>query len=252
MSARKTPASKPATKKAAAKKAPAKKAAGERISRRKLAAERPDGRKKRNITTQGGHVPRELIDPAFLSEADMAKRETFAQAYVAHGNIADAAEAAGYNGKNRQSLTVMGLRLYQEPWVKSRIQEIRDDLLHELKITQRKVLGELARIGFVDIGSITDDDGDILPLHKISVDTRRAISSYKVKRSTFGEDGESVEREVRFESKSGALEKLGKHAGLFGKADDDAPGVAAEDFMRALGEGIARVIAGRRTIDHQP
>ena len=229
---------KPSAKKAIAKKAAPVKA--------------PTERKKRNLVKHGGHMPRELVDPDFLSEADMFKRELFAQAYVAHGNLADAAAAAGYKSEKRSSLARMGLDLHKEPWVQARIKEIREDMLHELKITQRKVLGELARIGFVDIGSITDDTGDILPLNKIDRDTRAAISSYKVKRSTFGEDGESIEREVKFESKQAALEKLGKHAGLFGKAEDNAPGVAAEDFMRALGEGIARVIAGRRTIEHNP
>lgn len=213
----------------------------------------PDSRAKQNIVTKRGrHAPRDLIDPAFLSEADMQKRELFAQAYVAHGNIGDAALAAGYSG-SRPVLRKSGYRIYCEPWVKARIEEIRKDLLSELRITQRKVLGELARIAFADIGNITDENGELLPLKSIDENTRRAISSYKTKRMSFGEDGESIEREVRFESKSAALEKLGKHTGLFGKADDNAPGVAAEDFMRALGEGIARVIAGRRTvIEHQP
>lgn len=235
-----------------ARKQPKANEAEKPVTKRELTAKAPDARRKQNITKMGRHARPSLVDPSFLSEADMQKRELFAQAYVAHGNIGDAAMAAGYKG-SRATLRTAGYRLYGEPWVKARIKEITADLLSELRITQRKVLGELARIGFYDIGNITSADGEILPLPEIPEETRRAISSYETKRMSFGEDGESIERKVRFESKQAALEKLGKHAGLFGKADDDAPGVAAEDFMRALGEGIARVIAGRRTvIEHQP
>lgn len=210
---------------------------------------RKDKRRKQNVVKRGQRLPAHLKDPEFMSEADLNLREVFAQAYVAHGKLAKAAEIAGYKG-NTRTLTTAGYRLINEPAVKARIDEIRDNVLQDLRITQKDVLGELVRIGFADIGEITDEQGDLLPLKQIPKDTRRAISSYKVKRTVFGEDGESIEKEVKFESKKAALDKLGQHAGLWNK-ENDKPGVSAEDFLRALMEGVARA-SQRRTIEHQP
>lgn len=233
----------------------AKKPAKVKATKREIAANAPDVRRRQNLTTHGRHIDPELVDPEFLSEADMAKREAFAQAFVALGTLTDAAQTAGYTG-TRQSLRKSGWRLYNEPWVKARIEEIRADLLAELRITQRSVLAELSRIGFADMGNVVDEHDRIKPLKDIHPDTRRALAKYKQTRRIImngdAEPIEEIETEVNFEGKTAALDKLGKHTGLFGKADDDGPGVAAEDFIRALGEGIARVIAGKRTIEHQP
>lgn len=223
-------------------------------SRRALQAAAPDKRRRQNVTTHGRAKPPALVDPAFLSQADMDKRERFAQAYVATGSLADAAETAGWNG-NRATLRKQGFKLYHEPWVKERIEAIKADLLAELRITQRSVLAELSRIGFADMAQVVDEHDRILPLKDIPLDARRALSKYKQTRRfiTQGEDQppiEEVETEVTFEGKTAALNKLGTYTGTFGKKDDDGAGVGAEDFIRALGEGIARVIHGRRIIEH--
>ncbi|MES2347042.1 MAG: terminase small subunit [Pseudomonadota bacterium] len=222
--------------------------------RKPPAAPKPKKRVKRGLTASQKKTGIRRIqpcdmDPAFQSDEDMHKREMFAQAYVAYGSLRKAAETAGFGGKPH-TLTIQGARLMAEPWVRDRVQRIKDDLLHELKITQRGVLAELARIGFADIRQIIDPaTGCLLPLEKIPVDTALALSSYKETTKTFGEMV-LVEKEVKFENKSAALEKLGKHAGLWVKDDDGRGGVNAEDFARALGEGIARVIAGKRTLQH--
>lgn len=213
-------------------------------------------RKRRNITSRKSGIrsiaPQDK-DPAFMSSEDMERRERFAQAYVAYGSITKAAETAGYGGTTA-SMRKSGSRLIQEPWVRDRIEQINTDLMDELKITQRGVLAELSRIGFADIGEITDPEThQIRPLRLIPKRTKAAISSYKTTTKTYGEGDEvvqSVESEVKFESKSNALEKLGRHAGLWPRDEGDRNGINPEDFARALGEGIARVINGRRTIEH--
>ena len=212
---------------------------------REIAKAAPDKRRRRNLTTNGKRIPAELKDPEFQSEADMAKRELFAQAYVAHGNLADAAQTAGWSG-NRASLRKAGFRLYGEPWVKARIEAIKADLLAELKITQRAVLAELARVGFADMGQVVDEHDRILPLAQMPAEARRALSKYKQTVRYLppvvegGEPIEEVKTEVELEGKTGALEKLGKHAGLWAKKDDEGSGLAADEFIQALAEGIAR------------
>ena len=235
---------------------------GSEPSGAKVKTKAPDKRERRKTPLTGRgktgltRVPPELVDPQFLSEADMAKRELFAQAYVANGRLGPAAAAAGYTGSNKV-LQTTGNRLYREPWVAARIKQINDDLLMEMKITQRSVLSELARIGFADMGEVVDENDRIRPLKDIPADTRRALSKYKQTRRVIdqGENRppvEEIETEVTFEGKSAALKDLGRHAGLWGKEDDAGRGISAEEFARALMEGIGRVIAGKRTIEHKP
>lgn len=216
----------------------------------------PKKRKRRNITSRKAGIKQIAPcdkDPAFMSSEDMQRRERFAQAYVAYGSLCKAAETAGYGGTSR-SLTKSGQRIIQEPWVRERIEQINADLLAELKITQRSVLAELSRIGFADMAEIVDPEtGNIRPLRSIPSDTRAAISKYKITTRTYDEGDkvvEAVESEVTFEGKIPALDKLGRHAGLWPRDEGDRDGINPEDFARALGEGIARVIQGKRTIEH--
>lgn len=214
----------------------------------------PPTRKRQNVTrgeTGLSRVPPEVKDPEFMSAADLHLRELFAQAFVAHGTLAKAAEAAGYTG-TPQSLRTAGYRLYHEPAVQARIKQVAANAVARLRITQDDVLAELSRIGFQDIGEITHPEtGELLPLRDIPEDTRRALSSYKITERIFGETT-VIEKEVKFENKSNALQQLGKHAGLWGKEDDAGPGIAAEEFLKALTEGMYRVANRARVIEHKP
>ena len=87
-----------------------------------------------------------------------------------------------------------------------------------------------------------DARGELLPLNEIDEDTRRALAGYKVVRKTFGEDGESVEREVKFISKGDALDKIGKHLGLWKSEAEDGK-FTADAFLRAMLEARERHLA---------
>ena len=175
-----------------------------------------------------------------VTEPELHRREAFAQAFVALGNATKAAERAGYTGKH---VKVTAGRLMAEPSVRARIAEIQRDVIRRIKVDQTTVLAELTRIAFADPGRIVDDRGELLPLNEIDEDTRRALGGYKVVRKTFGEDGESVEREVKFISKEAALDKLGKHLGLW-KAETDDGKFTAEAFVKAMLEARERVNRG--------
>lgn len=175
-----------------------------------------------------------------VTEPELLRREAFAQSYVACGTAVGAARKAGYTG-NRIAETAR--RLMAEPAVRARIAEIQRDVIRRIKVDQTTVLAELTRIAFADPGRIVDARGELLPLNEIDEDTRRALGGYKVVRKTFGEDGESVEKEVKFISKEAALDKLGKHLGLWkGEADDGK--FTAEAFVKAMLEARERVNRG--------
>lgn len=192
-------------------------------------------------------VPREAVDPDFLSDAELARREAFAAAYCAYGVLAKSAKSAGYKG-NDNTLRKQGWRLFGEPAVKARIDEIRADCLSELKITQRRVLGEYARIAFFDIGECFDPNGELRKMGDIPRDTRLALAGYKIVEKSFGEQGDSVEKDVKACSKIDALNKLGAHLKLFkdeGNAGS-AGEVSAETFLAVLLAAQNRVREGRR------
>ena len=76
-------------------------------------------------------------------------------------------------------------------------------------VSADRVLMELAKLAFVDIGDVADmETGEILP------DARKedtaAIASIKIKKLYNG-----TEREIRMVDRTRALELLGKHLGMF-------------------------------------
>lgn len=210
---------------------------------------------KRKRTARGGRFAKEDTEAAsdeeggldvvddhglvVVTEPELLRREAFAQAYVALGNATAAARRAGYTGDHVKKTAS---RLMGEPAVRARIAEVQRDLIRKIKVDQTTVLAELTRIAFADMGKIVDEHGELLPLNKIDEDTRRALGGYKVVRKTFGEDGESVEKEVKFIAKDAALDKLGKHLGLW-KADTEDGKFTAEAFLRAMLEARERHIA---------
>jgi phage terminase small subunit len=208
-------------------------------------AKAPPMRKRRAVplVKSGEDIPPDLVDPEFLTEGELLRRERFAQAYVLHGTLAKAAMEAGFQCTTVNSATVVGHRIYHEPAVRARIKEIQGQLVNRIGVTQERVLLELARVAFLDPGEVMDDLG-VRALHDIPEETRRVVASYKSKRRIIpGNEGapdmEEEEREVRFVSKDAALDKLSRYLGMYEKEKDDK-GLTTEDFVKALGEGIAR------------
>ena len=72
---------------------------------------------------------------------------------------------------------------------------------------------------------------------------RRAITGYKEVEKTFGEDGSSLEREIKFGGKDAAIDKLMK---LMRMVDADKLVIIdGQDFLTAMEEGRERARNGR-------
>lgn len=206
-------------------------------------------RKAGKFATQKPEKLMAIADLPVITEPEVFRREAFAQAYVALGNGSAAARKAGITGTPRV-VAVQANRWLMEPSVRDRIGKIQRDLIAETGLTQRMVLAELSRLAFMDIRKIIGEDGELLPLEQFDEDTARAVLSYKVTRKTFGEDGESVEKEVKFGNKEAALEKIGKHLGLW-KQENGGEQFTPEAFVKALIEARERVNSGLE-IHQQP
>ena len=79
-------------------------------------------------------------------------------------------------------------------------------------VNQDRVVLELAKIAFVKMTDIVDNQGEIKS--SATEDDLACIEAVKYKKSESG-TGLSVEREVRISPKLKALELLGKHLGMW-------------------------------------
>jgi phage terminase small subunit len=132
------------------------------------------------------------------------RRETFANLVARGKTQLEAYVLAGYTESMSNPAT-----LANTPEVAERIKEIQRVIAAKAQVTGERVLAELARLGFSDVteavqvknGKVVIKDTDELP-----ADLRAAISEISQSR-----DG----LKVKFHDKVAALEKLGKHLGMF-------------------------------------
>jgi phage terminase small subunit len=146
------------------------------------------------------------------------KQERFVAEYLKDLNATQATIRAGYKSKRPDQIGYEHLR---KPEIQAALAEARNKQSERTELEADQILRELAMVGFADIGNYFDFSGQDLRMRAaaaIPAEARRAISSIKIKRyvEKQGEYKEPVEIvEFRLCSKIAALEKLGKHLGLF-------------------------------------
>lgn len=147
---------------------------------------------------------------------DNPRHERFAQA-LAKGMTADEAYAdAGY-AANRGN----ACRLNANESVTKRVTEILTAGAKRAEVTIERVLEELAKVGFANMQDYmrVGADGDpYLGFSALTRDQAAALSEVTVEdyKDGRGEDARDVRRvKFKLHDKLGALEKIGKHLGMF-------------------------------------
>jgi phage terminase small subunit len=157
-----------------------------------------------------------------------AKQRAFVNEYLIDLNATQAAIRAGYSEKTADQ---QGHQLLKKTLVAAAIAKAQAKREARTEITQDMVMRELARIGFADIrkavrwGAVPDvsEDGEMVyPVELVASedvddDTAAAISEVSL-------TAQGVK--IKFADKLAALEKIGKHLGMFtagGPSDEDAP-----------------------------
>jgi phage terminase small subunit len=141
-----------------------------------------------------------------------ARQARFSQEYVLDLNATQAAIRAGYSKKTAGQI---GERLLKKVEIAAAIAAAKAERSERTMIGADRVLRELARIAFLDIGKAFTEGGQLKPLHEMDEDTRRAISGLEV--SALYADGENIGTlsKIKLSVKLKALELLGRHVGLF-------------------------------------
>lgn len=149
-----------------------------------------------------------------------AKHERFAHGIVAGKSGREAYREAGYSATDGAADTNAS-RLLKKAQVAARIAELKGKAAEAAGITAKRVLDELAKIGFANIEDyirITSDGDPAVDLSKMTRDQAAAVAQISVEdfKDGRGEDARDV-RKITFKlhDKRAALVDLGKHLGLF-------------------------------------
>jgi phage terminase small subunit len=149
------------------------------------------------------------------------KQRIYADAFVLTGNKRASAIKAG---AKPSSAGVIAARLSTnvniERYVDMRRHGIAVILENDYGITRDRVLRELAAVAFLDPRKLYDDNGDLLPVHKMNEMTRRAIAAVDVQEIT-DSDGVLIgyTKRIKTSPKIAALELLGRHLRMWNDKD---------------------------------
>lgn len=160
---------------------------------------------------------------------DAQKR--FCDEYLIDLNATKAYKVAYPNCKKDETARANSSRLLTKANIQNYISDRQKELQEETKVTQQRVISELAAIAFFNIKNIYNKDGSLKPVKDMDDETAKAISSVKTLQKAgsmkININPEGTDEEVPIEhiaeqtieyktnDKKGALELLGKHLGMF-------------------------------------
>lgn len=143
------------------------------------------------------------------------KQKRFCEEYVIDLNATQAAIRAGYSENTAGSI---GFDLLKKPEINEFVKILQLKLSEQSSITAEMVLRELAKCGFANIQDTLEEGNSIVDISKIDRNKAAAVSGVKrtVKEFTNEHGTETTTQvEVKFHDKISALEKIGKHIGMF-------------------------------------
>ena len=137
------------------------------------------------------------------------KQQLFVDEYLIDLNATQAAIRAGYSVESARDI---GCENLTKPNIQQAIAKAMAERSKRTGVNQDRVVLELAKIAFVKMTDIVDDEGRIKS--DATDDDLACIESVKFKES-YSDTGSMTEREVKIASKMKALELLGKHLGMW-------------------------------------
>ena len=165
--------------------------------------------------------PKSVLDSLKLTP----KQRLFVQEYLIDLNAKQASIRAGYSPANAE---FQGHQLINNPKVKQAIELAMYEREQRTKVTQDRVIEELAKIAFINPTDVVNSYDASLHNGAAREDTA-AISSIRVRRIP-SKNGMGIEREIKLNDKIRALDLLGKHLGLF----NDKLNITADAVVRIV------------------
>lgn len=141
------------------------------------------------------------------------KEKKFCQEYIVDLNGAQAAIRAGYSERSAKE---QAARMLTKANIKKFVKELKDERAKRTEITADMVVKELAKIGFANIQDYISGDNAISDISQIDAGKAAAVAAVKKSVTRF-DGGEKEVVEFKLWNKVDALEKLGRHLGIFEK-----------------------------------
>lgn len=174
-----------------------------------------------------------------MAEAITEKQKAFVEEYLVDLNATRAYKTIYKNCKKDEAAQANASRLLRNAKVSAYLAQRQKELQKRTEVTQERVIGELAAIAFADVADyvqITDRGGfpmvQLTPTKDIPISKRAAIAGIKQ-----GNNG----IEVKLHNKLDALDKLGRHLGLFKEYVRDIDEIADDGFLEALSGKLEEV-----------
>lgn len=180
-------------------------------------------------------------EPAGKVDVVAARRQHFAEAYLANGgNATQAAIACGLSVKTAYSA---GQRMLKHVEVATRIKEQQSQLSAKFALRAEDVIRSLGQAIHFDPRKLYRPDGSLKPVHELDDDTAMALSGFEVTEEFSGRGEQrtstGLTRKVKWLDKNVAREQAIKHLGLYER--DNAQNQPDKTFLEAMLNARARV-----------
>lgn len=143
----------------------------------------------------------------------------FCNEYLIDFNATRAYKVAYPRCKKAETAAQSGSRLLRNVNVQEYISGKMKEREKRTEVTQDMVIQELARIAFLDISKLYNENGKLKNIQDIDKDTVKAISSLETleEYDGYGDEREKIgdTQKVKLLDKTKALELLGRHLGIF-------------------------------------
>ena len=157
------------------------------------------------------------------------KRQRFVDEYLVDLNATQAAIRAGYSKSTAGSI---GGEILQKPEIQAAIAERMAERASRTEITQDRVLQELARIAFGDARRVMSWGPDGVILRESSELTDDEAAMVVEASQTTSQGGGSIK--LKLADKLGALDKIGRHLGMFIDRTEVNMAVSLTESIKAI------------------
>jgi phage terminase small subunit len=168
------------------------------------------------------------------------RQSKFVAAYLESHNAKAAALEAGYSPKTAK---VQGCQLLKHPEVNrvlglsgasvvnrlTTLHQLSRDTINKAEVTVTRIVQEAARLAFLDPGQFYDEAGNLLPVHLMPEDARRALSGMEVEEAFERDEHGKMKpngallKKIKFAPKTPALDLLARHMGMLQQPTPPAP-----------------------------
>jgi len=149
------------------------------------------------------------------------KQSLFVQEYLIDLNATQAAIRAGYSEKTAYAIGEQNLKKLE---IANSIKEALEKRSARTEITQDRVLKEYARLAFLDVRKLYDDNGNLLHVTDLDDDTAAAIAGLEIAReggparkNNDEDSSPTYIHKYKLADKRGALDSVARHLGMFEK-----------------------------------